>query len=98
MTSNTNEINTKNRFNEIVSVAKKYHLGKLLISSSKRRKGESYDEDLDFSNLRLCFEELGPAFVKLGQILCTRPDLVGVEIAEDLKKLRDDTKTTPLMR
>lgn len=48
MTSNTNEINTKNRFNEIVSVAKKYHLGKLLISSSKRRKGESYDEDLDF--------------------------------------------------
>ncbi len=95
MTSNTNEINTKKRFNEIVSVAKKYHLGKLLISSSKRRKGESYDEDLDFSNLRQCFEELGPAFVKLGQILCTRPDLVGVEIAEDLKKLRDDTKTTP---
>ena len=91
----TTEINAKDRFNEIVKVAKKYNLGKLLRSSSKRKKEEGFDEDLDLSGLRLAMEELGPAFVKLGQILCTRPDLVGVEIAEDLKKLRDNTATTP---
>ena len=89
------EINAKDRFNEIVGVAKKYHLLKLLRSSSKHRKDGEYDEDIDVSNLRLAMEELGPAFVKLGQILCTRPDLVGIEMAEDLKKLRDNTPTTP---
>lgn len=96
MTSNNDsQINSRDRFNEIVKVAKKHNLGKLLRASSKRKDDGSYDEDIDISGLRLAMEELGPAFVKLGQILCTRPDLVGVEMAEDLKKLRDDTKTTP---
>ncbi|MDO5825393.1 MAG: AarF/ABC1/UbiB kinase family protein [Methanosphaera sp.] len=96
MTSNNDsQINSRDRFNEIVIVAKKHNLGKLLRASSKRKDDGSYDEDIDISGLRLAMEELGPAFVKLGQILCTRPDLVGVEMAEDLKKLRDDTKTTP---
>ena len=95
MSSKDNEINTRKRFNEIVHVAKKYHLGKLLKSASQRKREDGFDEDIDISGLRLAMEELGPAFVKLGQILCTRPDLVGFEIAEDLKKLRDNTQTTP---
>lgn len=33
--------------------------------------------------------ELGPSFIKLGQILSVRPDLVGPELAEDLGRLRD---------
>lgn len=33
--------------------------------------------------------ELGPSFIKLGQILSVRPDLVGVALAEDLGRLRD---------
>lgn len=40
-------------------------------------------------------EELGPAYIKLGQMLSTRPDLVGIEIAEELQKLRDKTPVTP---
>ena len=36
--------------------------------------------------LRLCFEKLGPVFVKLGQLLATRPDLVPADVAEELKK------------
>jgi len=92
---NTIEINSRERFKEIYAVIKKYNLGHLLRDSSKRRNDGSYDEDIDVSSLRLAMEELGPAFVKLGQILCTRPDLVGIEIAEDLKQLRDDTQTTP---
>ncbi|RAP46725.1 MAG: ABC transporter [Methanosphaera sp. rholeuAM6] len=90
---NNTEIKSRERFNEIVKVAKKHNLGKLL--RSKRKNDESFDEDLDSDSLRLAMEELGPAFIKLGQILCTRPDLIGVDMAEDLKKLRDDTQTTP---
>ena len=89
------EFNNEKRLNEIVKVARKYKLGKLLISSSKRKSPDEFDESLDISNLRLAMEELGPAFIKLGQLLSTRPDFVGIEIAENLKKLRDDTPVTP---
>ncbi len=40
--------------------------------------------------LTLAFEELGPTFIKLGQALSTRPDLVGEDIARDLADLRDN--------
>ena len=92
-----NEINTNKRLNEIINVAKDHKLISLLTSSSKRKKKskDGYDEDIDFSDLRLAMEELGPAFIKLGQLLASRPDLVGNEIADDLKKLRDNTPTTP---
>lgn len=39
--------------------------------------------------LRLALEELGPIFVKLGQMLSTRRDLIPHDIAEELAKLQD---------
>ncbi|WP_370151517.1 2-polyprenylphenol 6-hydroxylase [Ferrovibrio sp.] len=39
--------------------------------------------------LAAAFGELGPSFVKLGQVLSVRPDLVGEELAADLGRLRD---------
>ncbi|PLX88132.1 MAG: ubiquinone biosynthesis protein UbiB [Desulfuromonas sp.] len=39
--------------------------------------------------LRMAMEELGPTFVKLGQILSTRPDLVPKEYTEEFRKLQD---------
>ena len=39
--------------------------------------------------LRLALEELGPIFVKFGQILSTRRDLLPVDIADELAKLQD---------
>ena len=39
------------------------------------------------------FEELGPIFVKLGQAISTRKDLLPIDIAEELVKLQD--KVTP---
>ena len=36
-----------------------------------------------------CFYELGPIYIKFGQTLSTRPDLIGTEIAESLKLLQD---------
>ena len=34
-------------------------------------------------------ERLGPSYVKIGQFLATRPDVVGVEFANDLSQLQD---------
>ncbi len=65
----------------------KAHLAKLL-------KNNEDDEDFEVSDLRYAMEESGPAFIKLGQLLATRPDLVGNEIADDLKLLRDNTPAT----
>ena len=39
-----------------------------------------------------CLIKLGPGFVKFGQALSTRPDLIGIEISDHLKKLQDDVK------
>ena len=34
-------------------------------------------------------ESMGPTFIKLGQFLATRPDIIGDEIAKNLEKLQD---------
>ena len=39
--------------------------------------------------LRLCIEDLGPIFIKFGQMMSTRRDLFGDEIADELEKLLD---------
>jgi ubiquinone biosynthesis protein len=50
----------------------------------ERRKGASRGE-----RLRLALEELGPIFIKLGQALSTRRDLLPHDIAEELARLQD---------
>lgn len=93
---NDNEINANKRLDEILDIAKKHKVISVLTASSKRKKTEDgSDEEIDLSGLREAMEELGPAFIKLGQLLASRPDMIGPEIAEDLKKLRDNTPVTP---
>jgi ubiquinone biosynthesis protein len=46
-------------------------------------------------HLRLAAEELGPTFVKLGQILSTRPDLLPPDFLRELAKLRDEVPAFP---
>ncbi len=45
--------------------------------------------------LREALEELGPVFVKFGQMLSTRPDLLSVDIAMELSKLQDQVPPFP---
>jgi ubiquinone biosynthesis protein len=46
--------------------------------------------------LRSCFEELGPTFVKLGQLLASRPDLIPAEFVAEFELLQDKVAFTPL--
>lgn len=45
--------------------------------------------------IRRTLEELGPTYVKLGQILSTRPDVIPEEYIVELSKLQDDTPAVP---
>lgn len=45
--------------------------------------------------LNAALNRLGPSYIKLGQFLATRPDIVGPDIAEGLGKLRDDVPPFP---
>ena len=59
-------------------------------SESRRMLGPSGPE-----HLRLAFEELGPTFIKLGQVLSTRPDLVPPEYESALAVLQDAAPAVP---
>jgi len=56
----------------------------------ERRRGGSRGE-----RIRLALEELGPIFVKFGQALSTRHDLLPGDIAEELEKLQDRVPPFP---
>lgn len=46
--------------------------------------------------LRMAFEELGPSFIKLAQILSSRPDLITAQFANEFKKLQDEVPPFPV--
>jgi len=56
----------------------------------QRRRGTTRAE-----RLRLALEELGPIFVKFGQALSTRRDLLPADIADELAKLQDRVPPFP---
>jgi ubiquinone biosynthesis protein len=57
--------------------------------------GEALARQTRQSRIRLVLTELGPTAIKLGQILSTRPDLVGVELAAELQQLQESAPADP---
>jgi len=53
-------------------------------------KNKELMNDSDGVRVAKALNELGPSFVKLGQLISTRPDIVGNTIADDLSILRDN--------
>jgi len=45
--------------------------------------------------LRMVLEELGPTYIKMGQVLSTRPDLIAPELAEEFASLQSDCPMMP---
>lgn len=69
---------------------------KNLISRKKLESSlESRMETVEAEDLRDLFEDLGPAFVKLGQFLAMRPDLVPPHFAEELNTLYEEATPFP---
>ncbi len=48
-----------------------------------------------YQRMRLAIEELGPTFIKFGQILATRQDILPPELITELKKLQDKANPLP---
>jgi ubiquinone biosynthesis protein len=65
--------------------AKSKSLSKL---SKFNRKHDVNDEPE--TRLAIALQDLGPSFIKIGQALATRPDIIGPEVALDLLKLQDN--------
>ncbi|MCU0590101.1 MAG: AarF/UbiB family protein [Desulfobacterales bacterium] len=90
-----------NRYRHILAVLLKHGFGELveslkidqylevglqLISKKRPPREEPLTRP---QRVRMALEELGPTYIKLGQVLSTRPDLIPVEFIHELSKLQD---------
>ena len=91
-----------NRYQRIVRILFKYgfadaiemlHIDQYLESGLQminRKPKEQIDRLSREERLRMAFEELGPTFIKLGQVLSTRSDFIPPDYLLELAKLQDD--------
>lgn len=93
------------RFSKIVSVLSKYGFEEILSRSPLEALtpdflNTGHTQDIFTQNfnqrIRLALEELGPAYIKFGQLLSNRKDLVPEELILELKKLQDNVPPEPI--
>ena len=90
-----------NRYRHILAVLLKHGFGEVVESLRidqylevglqliSKKRGPREEPLTRPQRLRKDLEELGPTYIKLGQVLSTRPDLIPVEFTEELSKLQD---------
>lgn len=95
------------RYRQILAVLFKYGFGDLIdalkieqyleigLQMISRKRREKIGTLSRAVRVRMVLEELGPTFLKLGQILSTRPDLLPVEFMQELTKLQDEVPPFP---
>jgi len=93
------------RYSQIAEVLIKYgfgyYVGELFpglnITSKKKRKQQDseYSDYSTYARIRMVMEELGPTFVKFGQLMSTRCELFPPELIEELTKLQDRVSVVP---
>ena len=72
---------------ELLKIEQYIEVGLQLISNKRRDRIERLSRA---QRIRMAIEELGPTYIKLGQVLSTRPDLVPAQFIEELVKLQDN--------
>ena len=99
-------INNIIRIIQIIYLFIKYDVDKMLVDSSNT-SSKFYFYILPWNwfrtkpvknipeKIKMMLEELGPIFVKLGQVISTRKDLLGDDVANELSKLQDHVKPFP---
>jgi ubiquinone biosynthesis protein len=100
----TRRVRSLQRYRQVASVLARHGFGGALeYLSVHRRLALSKDElrapaeplESPAQHLRAAMEELGPTFIKLGQILSTRSDLLPDPFIEELRKLQDNAPAEP---
>lgn len=71
-------------------LVERLHLGGYVRWGRKLLRREARSPLSRAQRIRLALEELGPTFVKFGQVISTRPDLVPADVIEELKELREN--------
>lgn len=66
-----------------------------LTYSMFKNNPESKNFQKSTANIRIAFQQLGPAFIKLGQMLSARPDIMGADLSDELRKLLDQEQAIP---
>lgn len=84
------------RYREIVAVLARHGFG--MMGRFPRHDADPACANIGTSrgrHLRLALEELGPTFVKLGQLLSMRHDILPADITQELGKLQDSVRPFP---
>ena len=96
-----------NRYRQILAVLFRYGFGDIIellkieqyieigLQMISRKRRERVEKLTRAERMRMAFEELGPTYVKLGQVLSTRPDLIPVDLTQELSKLQDEVPPFP---
>ncbi|MDY6825425.1 MAG: AarF/ABC1/UbiB kinase family protein [Thermodesulfobacteriota bacterium] len=79
-------------FVELFKIEQYLEIGLQVISRKQREQTEHLTRA---ERVRMAFEELGPTFIKFGQVLSTQPGLIPIDIVNELSKLQDDVPSSP---